>query len=155
MTSEKGNSAWQVVLILSILFIGWTIFTISNGNTILQNGLRMWAGSSFDLGTVEDKALGFMNMAMMKPLWEEIWIGIIGLFCAVGLRRGMRFSWQLGLIWGAMLLVNGIVQGSYEMAGLGWSMPCPQTFIFLVLGIVALASLLVSRKRFPAPEARA
>lgn len=153
MEGEKESRVWLVVLVISLLFIGWTVFTISNGSTILQNGLTMWAGSSFDVGSVEEKARGFMNMAMIKPLWEEIWIGIIGVFCAVGLRQGMRFSWQLGLIWGSMMLVNGIVQGSYEVAGLGWSMPCPQTYIFLALGIVALVSLLLSGKRFAAPTA--
>jgi hypothetical protein len=136
------------MLILSILFIGWTVFTISNGNTILQHGVRMWARSSFDVTTIEERALGFMNMAMVKPLWEEIWVGIIGIFCALGLKQGQRFAWMLGLIWGAMMLANGIVQGLYEVAILSWSMPCPQTYIFLVLGLVTLITLLVARNRF-------
>ena len=100
MTKEKGKNIWKVILILSCLFLGWTIFTISNGDTILEQGLRMWAGSSFDLGNVEERALGFMNMAMVKPLWEELWFGIIGIFCAFGLKHKNRFAWGLGIIWG-------------------------------------------------------
>lgn len=146
MTKEKGKNVWKVILILSCLFFGWTIFTISNGDTILEQGLRMWAGSSFDLGNVEERALGFMNMAMVKPLWEELWFGIIGVFCALGLKHKNRFAWGLGIIWGAMMLTNGLIQGGYEMFILNWSMPCPQTYIFLVFGIVALVSLLVKRK---------
>ena len=146
MNSNKGKSGWLVVLILSGLFLGWTVFTISNGNTILENGIRMWARSSFDLANVEAKALGFMNMAMVKPLWEEIWIGIIGILCAVGLKQNNRFAWILGIVWGAMMLTNGLTQGGYEMLVLNWSMPCPQTYIFLVFGIIALVSLLVFRR---------
>ena len=140
------------MLILSILFIGWTVFTISNGNTILENGVKMWAGSSFDVRTIEEKALGFMNMAMVKPLWEEIWIGIIGIFCALGLKRKMKYAWTLGIIWGAMMLVNRVVQGLYEVVILNWAMACPQTLIFLVFGIVTLGSLLVARKDFSLNE---
>jgi hypothetical protein len=152
MNKEKGKNVWLVILIVSCLFLGWTIFTISNGNTILENGLKMWARSSFDLGNVEEKALGFMNMAMVKPLWEEIWIGIIGIFCALGLKQTKRFAWILGIIWGSMMLTNGLVQGGYEMFILNWSMPCPQTYIFLVFGLVTLISLLVSSKRFSAAD---
>ncbi|UCF97751.1 MAG: hypothetical protein JSV89_21685 [Spirochaetaceae bacterium] len=148
MTREKGKNVWLVMLILSILFIGWTVFTISNGSTILENGVKMWAGSSFDVKTIEERALGFMNLSMVKPLWEEIWIGIIGIFCALGLKRKMKYAWILGIIWGAMMLVNGIVQGLYEVVILNWSMACPQTYIFLVFGIVILVSLLVARKGF-------
>jgi hypothetical protein len=106
MTKEKGKNVWKVILILSCLFFSWTIFTISNGDTILENGIRMWAGSSFDLGNVEERALGFMNMAMIKPLWEELWFGIIGVFCALGLKHKNGFAWGLGIIWGAMMLTN-------------------------------------------------
>ena len=121
---------------------------MANGSTILENGLKMWAGSSFDLGTVEAKALGFMNMAMIKPLWEELWIGIFGIFFALGLRQMKKYAWTLGVIWSAMLLANGVIQGGYEMVILNWSMLCPQTYIFLVFGIIALVSLLVARRDF-------
>jgi hypothetical protein len=152
MTKEKGKNVWLIMLILSILFVGWTVFTISNGNTILENGVKMWAGSSFDVKTIEERALGFMNMAMVKPLWEELWIGAIGTFCAFGLKRKMKYAWILGIIWGAMMLANGIVQGLYEVVILNWAMPCPQTYIFLVFGIVTLISLLMTRKGFSLNE---
>jgi hypothetical protein len=148
MTEGRGKKVWLVMFILSILFIGWTFFTLINGNTILENGVKMCAGSSFDVKTIEERALGFMNMARAKPLWEKIWIGIIGLFCALGLKRKMQYAWILGIIWGAMILVNGLVQGIYEVIILNWSMACPQTFIFLVFGIVTLVSLLVIKNDF-------
>ena len=146
MTEEKGKNVWLIMLILSCLWLAWTIFTISNGNTILENGIKMWAGSSFDLGNVEEKALGFMNMSMIKPLWEELWIGIFGIFFALKLKQMKKYAWTLGIIWSAMMLANGVIQGGYEMFILNWSMPCPQTYIFLVFGIIALVSLLVVKK---------
>jgi len=152
MTKEKGKNVWLIMLILACIFLSWTIFTISNGDTILENGIKMWAGSSFDLGTVEEKALGFMNLSMIKPLWEELWIGIFGIFFALGLKKKMKYAWTLGIIWSAMMLANGLIQGGYEMFILNWSMPCPQTYIFLVFGIIALVSLLVARKGFSLNE---
>ena len=148
MTKEKGNSVWWIMLVLSCLLIAFTIFAISSGDSVLKNGLKQFAGSSFDLANLDEAAYGFLTMAMMKPLWEEFWIGIIGIFIAVGLKRKMKYAWTLGIVWGAMMLVNGIVQGGYEMFLLGWSGPCTQTYIFLVLGLVALVSLLVARKGF-------
>ena len=152
MTREKGRNVWLVMLVVSILFIGWTAFTIINGNTILENGVKMWARSSFDVKTIEERALGFMNLSMVKPLWEELWIGIIGIFCAVGLKRKMKYAWILGIIWSAMMLANGVVQGLYEVVILNWSMACPQTYIFLVFGIITLVSLLVAKKGFSSEE---
>ena len=157
MTKEKGFKArvWLIMMILSVLFIGWTVFALANGETILENGVKQWAGSSFEVGDVEERALGFMNMAMVKPLWEEIWIGIIGIFCALGLKQRKRFAWILGILWGAMMLTNGVIQGGYELIILNWSMACPPTYIFLVFGMIALVSLLVARKRFSLNETQA
>ena len=148
MTKEKGNNVWWIMLILSCLLIAFTVFAISSGEKVLENGLKQFAGSSFDTGTLDEAAHGFLTMAMIKPLWEELWIGIIGIFIALGLKRKMKYAWILGIVWGAMMLVNGVVQGAYEMLILGWSAPCVQTYIFLGLGLIALVSLLVARKGF-------
>lgn len=148
MTKEKGNNVWLIMLILSCILLAFTVFAISSGDSVLENGLKQFARSSFDLAELDEAAHGFLTMAMIKPLWEELWIGIIGIFIAIGLKRKMKYAWTLGIVWGAMMLVNGIVQGGYEMFILGWSAPCAQTYIFLVLGLIALVSLLVARKGF-------
>ena len=135
-------------MILSCLFIAFTVFAISNGDSVLENGLKQFARSSFDLTELDDAAHGFLTMAMIKPLWEELWIGILGIFFALGLKQKMKYALKLSLVWSIMMLANGIVQGGYEMLILGWSAPCAQTYIFLILGIIALVSLLVARKGF-------
>ena len=148
MIKEKGKNVWLIMLILSCLLLAFTVFAIGAGDSVLENGLKQFAGSSFDLQDLDEAAYGFLTMAMVKPLWEEIWIGILGIFFALGLRRKLKYAWTLGIVWSIMMLANGIIQGGYEMFILNWSSPCTQTYIFLVLGIIALVSLLVARKGF-------
>ena len=148
MSKEKGKNVWLIILVLSCLFLAFTVFAISTGDSVLENGLKQFARSSFDLGELDEAAHGFLTMAMIKPLWEELWMGILGIFFALGLKRKMKYAWTLSIVWSVMLLANGIVQGGYEMLILNWSRPCAQTYIFLVLGMIAFVSLLVGRKGF-------
>lgn len=152
MTKEKGKNVWLIMLILSCLILAWTIFTMCNGGNVLERGLSYYAGSSFDLGDLDEAAHGFLTMAMIKPLWEELWIGILGIFFALGLKRKMKYAWTLSILWSAMMLANGAIQGGYEIFILNWSSPCPQTYIFLVFGIIALVSLLVAKRGFSLNE---
>lgn len=154
MPKEKGNNIWWIMLILSCLLMAFTVFAISSGDSVLENGLRQFARSSFDLAELDEAAHGFLTMAMIKPLWEELWIGILGIFFALGLKRRMKYAWTLSIVWSVMMLANGIIQGGYEMFILNWSSPCTQTYIFLVLGLIALVSLLVARKGFSLNETR-
>ncbi|MDH4212052.1 MAG: hypothetical protein OEV79_11455 [candidate division WOR-3 bacterium] len=48
MTKEKGNNVWWIMLVLSCLLMAFTIFTISSGDSVLKNGLKQFARSSFD-----------------------------------------------------------------------------------------------------------
>jgi hypothetical protein len=147
MTQEKGfdRSVWLIMMVLSLLFIVWTLFVMSRGNEILPTALKL-AGSSQAIEDIEQKALGFMNMSMLKPLWEEIWIGILGLYCAFGLKQKKKYARTLGIFWGVMLITNAAIQGVYEVFILKWSNACLQTYIFLLLGTIALVSLLFTRK---------
>ena len=144
----SGGSVWWIVLVLSCLFFAWTAFTITNGSSVLEQGLGRFAGSTFDLTELDEAGHGFLVMSMIKPLWEELWIGVLGVLFAVGLRQMWRYAWTLSIVWGVMIFANGVVQGLYEMAILGWSSPCPQTYIFLVIGAVVIVSLLLARKRY-------
>ncbi len=149
MTGAKGFSknVWLMMMVLSVIFIVWTLFVISRGTEILPTAFKL-AGSSQLTEDFEKSALEFINMSMLKPLWEEIWIGIFGLLIAFGLKRMKKYAWTLGLFWGIMMITNGAIQGGYELFILGWSKVCLQTYIFLLLGGVALAGLLTARKGF-------
>ena len=142
-----SNKVWLIMMIISVLFIILTIFILCNGSNVLARGLEL-AGSSMLVDDIEVKALGFINMSMLKPLWEEIWLGVFGVVFAIGLKRGMKYAHTLGLIWGLMLVTNAIIQGGYEIIILKWSNACLQTYVFFVLGIIPLISLLITRKEF-------
>jgi hypothetical protein len=135
------------MLILSIIFIVWTLFVISRGAEILPTAFKL-AGSSQLTEDLEKSALEFMDMTMLKPLWEEIWIGIFGLFIAFGLKRKKKYAWTLGIFWGIMMLANAAIQGGYEIFILGWSKVCLQTYTFLLPGMIAFVSLLFTRREF-------
>jgi hypothetical protein len=69
------------------------------------------------------------------------------LFIAFGLKRKQKFAWTLGVFWGIMMICNAVIQGGYELLVLGWTKVCLQTYVFLLLGIIALISLLVGKER--------
>ncbi len=149
MAEEKkfNKHVWIIMMVLSIIFIIWTLFVISRGTEILPTAFKL-AGSSQLTEDLEKSALEFMHMSMLKPLWEEIWIGIFGLFIAFGLKRKKKYAWTLGIFWGIMMITNAVIQGGYEVLILGWSKVCLQTYIFLFPGIIALVSFIISRKEF-------
>ena len=149
MTKPKGfgRHVWKIMMVLSIIFIVLTLFILSRGSNILPTAFKL-AGSSQLTEDIEKNALAFINMSMLKPLWEEIWIGIFGILIALGLRGLKRFAWILGIFWAIMMLANGVIQGGYEILVLGWSMICFQTYAFLLPGAIALISLLATKKDF-------
>ncbi len=77
MLKEKRSkkSIWLITTVLSLPFIGWTLFVFSRGDAILETAFKI-AGSPLVAGYIEEAALGFQSMAMSEPLWEGIWIGI-------------------------------------------------------------------------------
>ena len=149
MSKVKKSNVWIILLILSAIFLLWTIplLLLSGGQVILEEGLK-YAGSSFDIGHLDAAALGYINMSMLKPLWEEVWIGIMGIYCAVSLKRMKEFAWWLSFFWGIMLITNAAIQGIYEVVILDWSSACLQTYLFLVLGTIAVASLHITKKNY-------
>ncbi len=150
MITEKGSGSrvWLVMMVLAVLFTVWTALTLTSGDTVLEHALTMFTDSTLEVSNLDEATSGFLTMAMLKPLWEEIWIGVLGIFCALGLKHGNKYAWILGVFWGVMMLANGLIQGGYELFILKWSMVCPQAYIFLVLGVIALISLLVTRKAY-------
>ena len=149
MAKEKrfADNVWIIMVIVSSLFIIFTIFIFSQGEGVFPRALQL-AGSTQAVEDIEEKALGFINMSMFKPLWEELWIGLFGLLLSFGLKRKMKYAWTLSLLWGVMHIANAAVQGGYEVIILKWSNACVQTYIFLVIGIIAVVSLLAARKGY-------
>ena len=149
MKKKYGSKVWIIMLVLSILLLMFTIplLLLSGGQVIFEQGLK-YAGSPLVVEELDEAALGYINLSMLKPLWEEIWIGILGIYCAFGLKHGKVHAWVLGIAWGIMLITNAVIQGVYEVFFLKWSTACMQTYLFLALGAIAVASLLFVRKGY-------
>lgn len=147
--NKTNRVGWIVMLILSILFLVWTIplLTLSGGQIIFEQGLK-YADSPFNVASLDPAALGYINLSMLKPLWEEIWIGIFGIYCAFSLKANRKHARLLSFAWGIMLITNAAIQGVYEVVFLDWSSACLQTYLFLALGTIAIVSLLLTRVQF-------
>ena len=146
--SRFSRNFWWVLIIISCLFLAFYVFAMSNPGSILETGLSEYAGSSFNLEELDEAGRGFLEMSMIKPLWEGLWVVVFGIFIALKLRQMKKYAWTLAAIWSVMILAYGVVQGGYEMVILGWSSPCFQTYLFLVFGIIPLVFLLVAKKGF-------
>ena len=145
--NEFSKHVWKIMLALSMVVIVWTLFMMSRGNEILPTAFKL-ADSPQLTEDIEQRALDFMNMTMLKPLWEGLWVGIFGVFIAFGLKNKIQYAWTLGVFWGIMMITNAAIQGGYEIFILGWPNACLQTYMILFPGLIALISLLIARKEF-------
>lgn len=154
MSKEKGfhKYVWVIMLIFSVMLLAWCLLVLAfSRDTILEDLIKL-AGSSLIKEDLDEAALGFMNMAMLKPLWEEVWIGIFGIYCALALKGHKQDGWMLSFFWGIMMVTNAVIQGGYEIFILGWSYACMQTYFFAVIGIIPVAALLLTRKKYLATK---
>ena len=71
---------------------------MSRGDEILPTAFKL-AGSSQSTEDIEKSALEFMNMTMLKPLWESVWIGIFGVFFALGLKEKFEAARKEATEW--------------------------------------------------------
>ena len=135
-------------MIMSVLFLAFNVFAMSNPSSILETALGKYAHSTFDLVQLDKTTRGFLDMSMIKPLWEGLWAVIFGIFIALKLKKMRIYAWTLGIFWGIMMIFNGIIQGGYELVILGWSKVCLQTYAFILLGLISIGSLYFKKKEF-------
>ena len=108
----------------------------------------MHTGSSVTWESLDEGAVATLRFIIAKPIWDEIWFGIFGLFCAWGIKRKVSFAWKFGVLWGVMLILIGIINAVYELFILGWSETCLQAPEFIIVGVIALGCLLSVKKEF-------
>jgi uncharacterized membrane protein len=72
----------------------------------------------------------------------------LGLFCAWGLKKRDRFAWNLGAVWGVILLAAGIALGLSEMTIGRWPSVCVVTILYTTVGVIALICLFIVKKGF-------
>ena len=147
---EKGRIryVWPSIVILSLIIIGFSVLFMSVTALVFDTTLER-TGSSMTWQSLDEDAASALRFIITKPDRDEIWFGILGLFCAWGIKRKESFAWKLGILWSVMLIVSGIILAVYELFILGWSTVCLQTPEFIIIGGIALACLLIVKKEFP------
>ena len=147
---EEGRTryVWPAIVVLSLIIIGFSVLFMSVTELVFQTTLER-TGSSMTWESLDEGAATALRFMITKPDRDEVWFGVLGLFCAWGLKRKESFAWKLGVFWGVMLIVSGIILAAYEVFILGWSTVCMQTPEFIIVGAIALGCLLIVRKEFP------
>ena len=146
---EKGRTryVWPTIVILSLIVIGFSFFFMSLTQLIFDTTMGR-TGSPMTWASLDKDAAAGLRFIITKPDRYEVWFGIIGLLCAWGIKRKESFAWKLGILWGVMFIVSGIILAVYELFILGWSTVCLQTPEFIIIGGIALGCLFIVKKEF-------
>lgn len=147
MTSKEKNKIWITITILSLLVISVSFFFLYFSEMAFDVTME-FSGSSLTLESLDEKGKGAAHFLVDRTFFDEVWFGILGLFCAWGLYKRESFAWKLGVFWSVMLITIGGVMSIMEVVFLGWNNPCLAAINFLVVGVIALASLLRVKKEF-------
>ena len=148
MENGRIKYVWPVLVILSLVIIVFSFFFMSVTGLIFDVTLER-TGSYMTWERLDERTAAALRFIITKPDRYDIWFGIIGLFSAWGIKKKESFAWKLGVLWGVMLIVNGIILAVYELVILGWSTVCMQMPVFTTVGVIALGSLLIVKKEFP------
>ncbi len=149
MTTEKGPSryVWLLPVILALVLIAFGLMCLSAPIDLLDYGLQMSA-SSVTLESLDQGAIGTVNFITSSMCLGGIWLGILGLFCAWGLKRKESFAWKLGLLWSLLVIADGAFRAVTELFVLGWSTVSPCVYPYILGGLILIVCLLAVRKKF-------
>jgi hypothetical protein len=149
MTSEKGaRYVWPVIAILALIIVGWSLLFGIGGVDYATNYELEMSGSQFTTETLEEGVVAALKLATSWIFILDIWFGAFGLLCAWGLRRRERFAWKLGILWGTLAIAHAIIVATVQVFIAKWPTPCAETFMFGIIGAIALSCLFAVRKKF-------
>lgn len=146
---EKGRTQniWLVFAFMSILILLSSVFFMTFPDITFDISME-YPGSSLRWVDLDENSQTGMRFLILRPFWDEIIFGILGLYCAWGLRKRERYAWNLGMVWGVMVLAAGISLGLSELIIGKWLSVCVVTWLYSVIGAIALGYLLIIRKEF-------
>ena len=146
---EKGRIKyiWLVFAFMSILILLSSVFFMAFPEITFDISME-YPGSSLTWESLDEGSKAGMNFLIVRPFWDEILFGILGLFCAWGLKKRESFAWKLGVFWGLMMLVAGIAIGLSELFIGKWPTVCMVTFVYSIIGVIALGCLFIVKKEF-------
>ena len=149
IVNEKGRGKyiWIIFAIMSILIILSSVFFMAFPEISFDISME-YPGSSLTWETLDEASKAGMYFLILRPFWDEIIFGILGLYCAWGLKKRESYAWNLGVSWGAMMLVAGIAVGLSELYIGKWTEVCLVTYLYCITGLIALSSLFILKKEF-------
>ena len=148
------NRTWIVIMILSLLLIAEALFFESSVTKIIEVFLK-GSGSSFTIESLDNGAVAFYRYFVITSLMYPILSGLLGLFCAWGLKKKESFAWKLGVFGSVLLTLYGIIASVSEILICWVHKPivCPMLMSHILFGVIALVCLFTSRKEFLQSEA--
>jgi hypothetical protein len=139
---------WLVFALMSILTLLSSAFFMAFPEITFDISME-YPGSSLWWEDLDDNSQVGMRFLILRPFWDEIIFGLLGLYCAWGLKKKEPFAWHLGIVWGVMMLLAGIALGLSELIIGQWTAICVVTGLYTGIGLIALGSLFFIRKDFP------
>ena len=151
IVNEKGREKyiWLIFATMSVIIILSSVFFMAFPEITFDISME-YPGSSLTWESLDERSKAGMNFLIVRPFWDEILFGILGLFCAWGLKKRESFAWNLGMFWGVMMLVAGIALGLSELFIGNWPTVCIVTIVYSIIGVIALSCLFIVKKEFSA-----
>ena len=149
IVNENGlkKYIWLIFATMSILIILSSVFFMAFPEITFDISME-YPGSSLTWEILDESSKVGMRFLIVRPFWDEILFGILGLFCAWGLKKRETFAWKLGVFWGVMMLVAGIAIGLSELFIGEWPTVCMVTIVYSIIGVIALSCLFFVKKDF-------
>ena len=146
---ENGlaKHTWLIIATMSMVVILVSVFFIAFPEITFDISME-YPGSSLTWEILDESSRVGMRFLIVRPFWDEILFGILGLFCAWGLKKRETFAWKLGVFWGVMMLVAGIAIGLSELSIGEWPTVCMVTIVYSIIGVIALSCLFFVKKDF-------
>jgi hypothetical protein len=138
---------WLIIAILSAIIFLNPVFFIAFPDITFDISME-YPGSTLTWENLDEGSKAGMNFLIVRPFWDEILFGILGLFCAWGLKKGESFAWNLGVFWGLMMFVAGIAIGLSELFIGKWPTVCMVTFVYSIIGVITLGCLFRVKKEY-------
>jgi hypothetical protein len=141
------KNIWLIFAFMSILILLSSIFFMVFPEITFDISME-YPGSSLRWADLDESSQIGMRFLILRPFWDEIIFGILGLFIAWSLKKRDRLGWNLGVVWGIMMLTAGIALGLSELLIGKWLSICVVTGLYGIIGVIALGCLFLVRKGF-------
>ena len=149
MNSEKEATryVWPVIAILALVLIVFGSGELSMTEFVANYLLEMYHSPS-TMKSLDEGTVASFNQFIRSTAIYTIWFGIIGLFCAWGLKRKENFAWKLGVLWSVLVIATGVLIAGQQIFIANWSTICPTAIVHLTVGSIALVAILAIKKEF-------